>query len=65
MKIEPGTEVAVVSGDQKTFLGYGTYVGDELCPALANLFIEQIKTMETMPQLDGTENRSPKKNAPR
>ena len=34
MKYEPGTRVAVLSADAKTFLGYGVYLGDKDCPPL-------------------------------
>ena len=35
---EPGIRVAVVDASQKTFLGYGTYVGDEFNAEYAEMF---------------------------
>ena len=34
-----GIRVAAVSADQKTFLGYGTYLGDFLNPGLAEYYV--------------------------
>ena len=45
-----GIRVAAVSADQKTFLGYGTYLGDFLNPGLAEYYVEAIKRHPEIPE---------------